>query len=78
MNRPHLYRNWKTIMRKAWSFRFMALAGLLSGCEALVTTFPDQLHISRHILSIIVPLIIALALVSRLVAQQELPEADHE
>jgi hypothetical protein len=28
-----LYPNWKTLIKKAWSLRFMAVAGLLSGCE---------------------------------------------
>ena len=75
MIRWHLYTNWKIILKKAWSVRLMLLAGVLSGGEALVTIFPDQLHLSRHTLAIIVPLVIAAALVARLVAQRDLPES---
>ena len=75
MTRLRLYHNWRTIIRKAWSIRLMLLAGLLSGIEALVTIFPDQLHLSRHTLAVLVPLVIGAALVARLVAQQDLPEA---
>ena len=76
MTRPRLYHNWRTIIRKAWSIRLMLLAGALSGAEALVTIFPDQLHLSRHVLAVLVPLVIGAAFVARLVAQEDLPEAD--
>ena len=69
-----LYSNWRVILRKAWSIRLMLLAGALSGIEALVTIYPDALHLERGTLAVIVPLIIAAALVARLVAQQDLPE----
>lgn len=71
-----LYHNWRTILRKAWSIRLMLLAGALSGAEALVTIFPDVLHLPRGVMAMVVPLIIAGALVARLVAQRDLPEAE--
>ena len=70
-----LYRNWRTILRKAWSIRLMLLAGALSGAEALVTIFPDVLHLPRGFMAVIVPVVIGAALVARLVAQRDLPEA---
>lgn len=71
-----LYSNWRTILRKAWSIRLMLLAGLLSGFEALVTMFPFALHLPRELMAVVVPVIIGAALVSRLVAQHDLLEAD--
>ena len=32
-----LYDNWRTILRRAWSLKFMALAAILTGCEAIIT-----------------------------------------
>lgn len=34
-----LYPDWKKILRKAWSLRLIALAGVLTGCEALVSVY---------------------------------------
>ena len=31
-----LYENWKDILTKAWSVRFMALAAVFSGLEAMM------------------------------------------
>lgn len=53
----------------------MLLAGLLSGTEALVTLFPFVLHLPREVMAAIVPVVIGAALVARLVAQKDLPEA---
>lgn len=33
--------NWKAILTKAWSVRLMAVAGVLSGIEAAIATYPD-------------------------------------
>lgn len=38
-----LYSNWKTIVRKAWSIRFIILAGLLSGIEVALQFFQHTL-----------------------------------
>lgn len=70
-----LYRNWRVILRKAWSIRLMLLAGVLSGIEAMVTMFPAVLHLPRGVMAFVVPVIIGAALVARLVAQRDLPDS---
>lgn len=64
--------NWREIVRRAWSVRFIAAAAVLSALEALVTLFPDVLPLSRSVLAVLVPVVIAAAFVARLIAQEGL------
>ena len=34
---------WRWLVRKAWSIRLVALAGLLSGCEVVLPLFVDAM-----------------------------------
>ena len=46
--RPRLLPDWRDILRRAWSIRLMLLAGLLSGCEAVLSaTGTDWLPVPR-------------------------------
>lgn len=64
-----LISDWKKIVKKAWSFRLMAIAGVLTGIETLLPYFADDLP--RGVFSIATMLAITGAMVARLVAQQE-------
>lgn len=64
-----LYENWKQILRKAWSIRFIMLAGFLTGCEVVLPLFSDA--IPRHLFAVLSFVAVAGALVSRLVAQRD-------
>ena len=69
--RPRLLPDWRDILRRAWSIRLMLLAGLLSGCEAVLSaTGTDWLPVPRWASSLIVLVVIAAAFVTRLLAQQ--------
>lgn len=37
-----LNENWRVIVRKAWSLKFMALAGIFSTAEAVLPLYSDQ------------------------------------
>jgi len=63
-----LYENWREIMRRSWSLRFIILAGLLSGCEVVLPFFADQ--IPRNIFAVLSFIAVAAAFVARLVAQK--------
>lgn len=65
-----LYDNWKDIVKKAWSIRFIVLAGLLSGCEVILPFFSDAFP--RHTFAILSFVAVAAAFVSRIVAQKDL------
>lgn len=64
-----LLTHWRRIVRKAWSFRLVALAALLSTCEMILPLFVDALP--RHLFSILSLLAITGAMIARLVAQKE-------
>jgi hypothetical protein len=63
-----LYENWREIMRRSWSLRFIILAGLLSGCEIILPLFADQ--IPRNLFALLSFAAVTAAFVARLVAQK--------
>lgn len=70
-----LLPNWRTVLRKAWSMKFMALATVLSGAEVTMTLIsPDALPAGY--LPALAGIVTALALFARLVAQKEVGNAD--
>jgi hypothetical protein len=68
-----LYDDWRRILRKAWSIRFILLAGLLTGCEAVIQiTGVQWLPGPEWLRSVVVLVLIGGAFVSRLVAQKDI------
>lgn len=65
-----LYDNWKDIVRKAWSVRFMAAAGILSGVEVALPYLQDTMP--RGTFAALSGIFVGAAFVARLVAQKEL------
>lgn len=67
-----LYDNWQAILRRAWSVRFMGLAAVLTGAEAVVTvTGVDWMPLPVWARLAVLFALIAAAFVSRLVAQRD-------
>ncbi|NBT61381.1 MAG: hypothetical protein EBT02_06340 [Planctomycetia bacterium] len=64
-----LYSNWKDILRKAWSIRFMVIAAILSGIEIILPIFGDQ--IPKNLFAILSFFFVAAAFISRIVAQRD-------
>lgn len=62
--------NWKDILKKAWSIRFLILAGLLSGAEVILPFFQDA--IPRGAFAILSFLAVGGAFISRIVAQRDI------
>ena len=65
-----LYDNWKDIVRRAWSVRFMIIAGLLSGAEVALPYFQGVLPSGTF--AALSGIFVGAAFVARLVAQKEL------
>ena len=63
-----LYDNWREIMRRSWSLRFIILAGLLSGGEIVLPLFADQLP--RNLFAVLSFAAVSAAFIARLVAQK--------
>lgn len=64
-----LYDNWKDILKKAWSVRFMLLAGLLSAVEVALPFFEDRFP--RGLFAALSGVSVGAAFVARLVAQKD-------
>jgi hypothetical protein len=69
MKKLVLYDDWRTILRKAWSIRFMALAGMLSGVEIILPVFAAE--IPQGIFAALSFVAVSAAFVARLVAQKD-------
>jgi hypothetical protein len=66
-----LLNDWKQILKKAWSMRLMAVAGLLSGGEVVIQIYgADWLPLPNWARAALIMGIIGGAFVARLVAQQ--------
>ena len=62
---------WRKIVRKAKSIRYMVLAAILTGCEAVISTVgADWLPVPQWARMLIILLVIGGAFASRLVAQK--------
>lgn len=70
--RPHLYSNWRQIIRRAWSVRLMIAAFLLTAAEVVLPLYADDLP--RGLFAALSGLAVAGAFVSRLVAQRGLDD----
>lgn len=70
--KPRLIPEWKRVLQRAWSIRLILLAGLLTGCEALINAVgADQIPVPAWARSIIVLAVIGGAFVTRLLAQKD-------
>ena len=65
-----LLSNWKRIVRRAWSVRLIAIAGVLTGLESIIPMWVDS--IPRPVFSMLLLAVITLAMVARFVAQEGL------
>lgn len=64
-----LRNDWKHIARRAWSFRLMALAALLSWAEVILPLFMDSLP--RNLFAVLSFIAVCGGLLARIVAQKE-------
>lgn len=61
---------YRRILRKAWSIRLMLLAGLLTGCEAILPLYQEA--IPRGTFAVLSMLAITGGLIARIVAQKDI------
>jgi hypothetical protein len=63
-------RNWRAVLRYAWSIRLMLLAGLLSGAEVVLPLLDGILPIPPRLFALLTFFTVGFAFVARLVAQK--------
>lgn len=64
-----LHADWKNILKRAWSIRWMALAALFSAAEVMVPMLPDKMP--RGLFAILTGVAVGGAFISRLMAQRD-------
>jgi len=70
MKKPELIPEWKRTLRKAWSIRFILLAGLLTAAEAVLPFFSDKFD--KGVFALLSFVAISAALVTRVLVQKDL------
>ena len=63
-----LASEWKCIVQKAWSFRFMVLAGVFTTAETVLPYFTDL--IPRGVFTVLTLVAVTGGLISRVIAQK--------
>ena len=73
-----LIDDWKWVVTKAWSSRLMLVAMILTGCEAIIPIFSDDLTelYPRKYVALGIFLIIGTAWIARLLVQRQ--ESNHD
>ncbi len=68
-----LLPDWKEVVRKAWSVKFMVLAALLSGAEVVLQLIEPAMSadMPKGLFASLAGLVTAAALVARVLAQNE-------
>lgn len=63
--------DWKRILKKAWSIRFLVLAGVFSGIETAMPLLQAVLPVPAGIFAVLSGLSVAGAFIFRLIAQKD-------
>lgn len=70
--RPTLLPDWRRLIRRAWSLRLILLAGLLTGCEAVLSAMGTEwLPVPVWARMAILFGVLGAAFVARLLAQKD-------
>ena len=65
--------DWKTVLTKAWSVKFLALAGVVSAAEAVIQIAGVQL-LPPGVAPAVIGVLSALGILARVLAQKEAEE----
>ena len=69
-----LKSNWRDVVKRAWSIRLIVLAGILSGLEVALPLLQDYLPIHPGVFAALSMIVVTLAFISRIVAQENLKD----
>lgn len=65
-----LYQNWKTILRKSWALRFMAIAAIGQTAQVVLPLWMDEIPRSEYAVFTLVAIVAGMG--SRLVHQDDI------
>jgi len=69
-----LIPNWRDVLRRAWSIRFVVIAGVLQGVEVALPLIDQVVAIPAGLFAFLSLVAVAAAFVARILAQSNLPE----
>ena len=67
-----IVHNWRDVLIRAWSVRLMALAGILTGLEAVLPLIDGYVDVPRGVFAVVTFLVVCAAFVARFFAQKGL------
>lgn len=67
-----LSSNWRLILRKAWSVRFVVLSAVFSAAQLVIPVYGDVLP--RDVFALLSALACAGAIIARVITQREFPD----
>ena len=76
MGHAMIIKNWRNIIKQAWSVRLMIVAAALSGAEVALPLIDGIYEIPRGVFAALSGVTVAGAFVARIVAQKGLSDAD--
>lgn len=68
-----LIPEWKDVLKRAWSVKFLTLAAVLSGCETIMQ-LGGSAFLPQWVVPAVVGLLSALGILARVLAQHEAEE----
>ena len=73
-----LIANWWQVLKRAWSIRWIVLAGLLSGLEVFLPIIDGYVDIPRGIFAALSGAATCAAFISRIMVQKGVSDADQQ
>lgn len=73
-----LIANWWQVLKRAWSIRWIVVAGLLSGLEVILPIIDSYSNIPRGLFAALSGFATCGALISRLLVQKGADDADQQ
>lgn len=71
-----LLPNWRDVLAKAWSIKFMVLAAIMSGVEVVMSILQPSNTLPPGVFAALAGVVTSAALVARLLAQNEAEKHD--
>lgn len=78
MKQGVLVSNWWTVLKRAWSIRWIVLAGFLSGLEVFLPIIDGYINIPRGLFAAFSGVATCAAFISRIMVQKGVSDADKQ
>lgn len=73
-----LIANWREVLKRAWSVRWIVLAGIFSGLEVFLPLIDGYIDMPRGVFAALSAVATCAAFISRILAQKGVSDADQQ